>query len=152
MKALIGSIAAILTMAGVYFTFFNTVSGSMDFVRVSNAFVGVQSMGGLDPQSAELAAEISFRCKAAQNEAMMRAAQEAVVDLTLERINVTRSLAIGTFLDGIAAAAPAGATPEQSKCLAALTLMKVKFPETWSYVEKAHETDLKLVEELIARQ
>ncbi|WP_156381677.1 hypothetical protein [Rhizobium sp. Leaf341] len=153
MKAIIAAAVAVVGALLTYVTFFNTVAGSLDFTRVSSAFVGLQSMGGIDPKAQELAGTIVFQCRAAQIEIMRTAAQEAVVDLTIERINLAQSLAVDAVLTSVSAlASQSGATPEQSKCLAALTVMKLKFPEAWSYVEREHPEGLTPFDELIKQQ
>jgi len=150
MRAIIVLAVAVVGGLLTYVTFFKTIAGSLDFARMSSSFVGLQSMGGIDPQAQELAGTIAIQCKVAQNEIMQTAAQKAAVDLTIERINLTQSLAVDAVLTSVSAlASQSGATPEQSKCLAALTLMKLKFPEAWSYVEHEHPESLKPFNELI---
>lgn len=153
MKALITAIVTAVGGLLTYFLFFHTASGSLDFVRVSNAFGGIQSMGGIDPQAQELAGHIALQCKAAQVEVLHTSAQEAVVDMTIERINVTQSLVIDTILTSVSTLAKqSGATPEQSRCLAAITVMKLRFPEAWRYVERTNGDDLKVFDKLIEKR
>ncbi|QNP81956.1 hypothetical protein [Agrobacterium tumefaciens] len=156
MKAIIVVVASAISAVGAVlacFAFFNTVGGSLDFVRVSRAFVGLQSMGGIDPQAQELAGTIAFQCNAAQTEVMRTAAQQAAVDLTIDRVNLTQSLTVDAVLTSVSAlASQSDATPEQFKCLAALTLMKIKFPAEWSYAEREHPEDLEPFVELLKQQ
>lgn len=154
MKAIIVSVVvAVVGTVLTYFTFFNAVGGSLDFVRVSRAFVDLQSMGGIDPQAQELAGTIALQCNAAQTEVMQTAAQQAAIDLTIDRVNLTQSLAVDAVLTSVSAlASRSDATPEQFKCLAALTLMKVKFPAEWSYAEREHSEDLAPFVELLKQK